>query len=78
MLTDYEVDLFNDKGQLSIVISLACATDTAALCDIIKMGVVDYQRITVWRESECLYVGKQLTGDPGPGQGSKAFRNTFS
>ncbi len=57
---DYETRVFDSRNRLKLVIPASCATDTAALTTLIRMGITDYQKIEIWRESECIYCGREI------------------
>jgi hypothetical protein len=57
----YEIRVFNRNGNLSVVIPTSCATDTIALSTIIRMGVIDYQNIEIWRDLDCIYLGREVS-----------------
>ena len=57
---DYEIRLFSGKTHPSVVIPATCGTDTAAFSQIIRMGIVDYRNIDIWRGLECIYVGRSI------------------
>jgi hypothetical protein len=57
----YEIRVFNRNGNLSVIIPTSCATDTIALSKIIRMGVIDYQNIEIWRDLDCIYVGREVS-----------------
>ena len=57
---DYEIRLFGERDHPSVIIRTSCNTDTDALVKIVRMGIIDYQVIEVWRDLERIYVGSKV------------------
>ena len=57
---DYEIRLFGERDHPSVIIRTSCNTDTDALVKILRMGIIDYQGIEVWRDLERIYVGRRV------------------
>ena len=66
---DYEITVFGEHGHPSITIRTSCDTDTEALVKIVRMGIIDYQVIEVWRDLERIYVGRRV-----PRRGRRNYR----
>jgi hypothetical protein len=58
---DYEARLFDSASLLKLVIPMSCETDTAALTQLIKMGIADFESVAIWRGCDCIYNGRNVT-----------------
>jgi hypothetical protein len=57
---NYEMRIFNENGDPSIVVRALCETNTAALAIIARIGGTDFQRVEACRDLEHIYVGRNV------------------
>jgi hypothetical protein len=75
---DYETAVFDADQKLKKVIPTSCDTDTAALKELIRMGVADFQKITIWRGPDCIYNGRDVnsaTSNVRPRSGNGGYNH---